>query len=131
MRRLLPHLTATTLSALLLAGGLGCETNFTSLRFRPVDTTSQMTLQDVEIIVNGQTRATTNEHGYAEVRNLHAGDTVLLQKTGYETARIELKVGEYAQYSPAAEGTKAAEFPLQNLEGIAVPLHRQGAVRRP
>lgn len=124
MRRLAPLLCLTTLT-------LGCAVNYTELRFRPVDTTSQRTLEGVTVAVNGQTRATTDGHGIAMLSGLRTGDTILLSKPGYQSAQLKLGMGEYVQTSPAGDSSSTDDFTLNSVDAIPVPLHRDGAVRRP
>jgi len=113
---------------------IGCQGDYNTLRFRPVDTTSQLTLSEVKVLVGkpgqgGAVKGVTNEHGQVDVTNLKAGDVVTLVKEGYEIAVIKLGYGKYSQRSPASQ-VKAKEFSVGDGDAIPVPLHRTGQVRR-
>ena len=117
---------------LLAACGLlsvGCDTSYSRLKLRPVDTTSQLTVSDVRVAVDGKEAGTTDDRGLAEVSNLRWGDTITLTKPGYEPVRLKLGFGQYRQWSPA--GDRSSEnFSLNDLDSIPVPMHRAGQVRR-
>lgn len=113
----------------------GCEAKYSSLRFRPVDTTSQMVLEGVRITVsrnNAQPveQAISNEHGHAELNDLRAGDILTFSKQGYETAVLTLNISAYTQKSPA-NTNHPARFDLRDLDAVPIPLHRAGHVVRP
>lgn len=123
---------AATLLALAVFGG-GCT--YSALRFRPVDTTSQLTVPGVRVLVgpyegDGLERASTNEHGQADLSGLKSGDIVTFLKPGYEPTILHIGSGEYFQKSPAASKTPI-RFELNDLDAIPVPLHRSGAVLPP
>lgn len=122
-----------SLVAVLALGSVGCESNYKSLTFRPVDTTSQLTVSDVQLKVGppgtaGAERAKTDEHGQAKLTNLKAGDVVTLVKPGYEVTVVELQFGGYRQRSPGSSKT-TVNFPLTDGETVPVPMHRTGQVR--
>lgn len=126
-------LSMSLLAVAVVAGG--CEANYTTVRFRPVDTTSQLTLEGVRVLVSrvpgeGVLRGTTTEHGQVDVAGLRAGDTVTLVKPGYEPTTLEIGLGSFVQRSPSVGGNPVL-FELRELDAVPVPMHREGSVRRP
>lgn len=135
MQSATPSRIALLVSCLGALFAVGCETNYTSLRFRPVDTSSQLVLEDVRITVsrdNAQPveRAKTNENGHAELTGLKAGDILTFSKDGYEPAVLTLEASAYRQRSPSSSAS-SVRFDLRDLDAVPIPLHRTGQIVHP
>lgn len=117
----------------------GCDVNYSTLRFRPVDTSNQMTVGDVHVLVShngaggiggGVDEGSTDQHGQINLANLHAGDVLTFIKPGYQSTRIKLGPGSYRQSAPASSGQDVL-FDLTDMDAVPIPLHRDGNVVRP
>lgn len=121
--------------ATVLAGVFGAGCSYSTVRFRPVDTTSQLTVSGVRVLVgpyagDGIERGATNEHGQVDITGLKAGDKVTFVKPGYEPTVLEIGAGEFFQKSPASV-KNSTRFELNELDAVPIPLHRAGAVLPP
>lgn len=131
--------SALALFGMALTLGLtGCQ-SYSTLRFRPVDTTSQLTLVGVKVLVShkggggiggGVDGGVTDSHGQIDIKGLEAGDVLTFIKPGYEPASIKLSLNSYSQKSPASSGDQVV-FDLRELDAVPVPLHRVGNIVRP
>jgi hypothetical protein len=118
----------------LLAALSGCVETYETLRFRPVDTTSQLTLSGVRVTSGavgsqGVVVGVTDEHGQIDVKRLKSGQMVTFVKEGYEPATLKLGLGDFVQRSPALDA-RGIRFSLNDGDAVPVPLHRSGQVVR-
>lgn len=124
-----------SLVAVCAMASIGCQTHYDRLRLRPVDTSSQLTLEGVRVVVAKPGGASTDlgvtdSHGQIEIAHLRAGQILTLSLDGFEPVIIMLRPGGYAQKSPMSL-REWTQFPLAEGETIPVPMHRAGQVRRP
>lgn len=112
-----------------------CQARYSTLRFRPIDTSSNLIMGDVQILVSRDhaqpyLAATSDEHGMMMVKNLRAGDQLIFTAPGFEKALVTLDLSAYVQRSPEASGPDV-RFVLQDLDTVPVPLHRVGKIEKP
>lgn len=123
------------LAAACALASTGCQTHYDRLRLRPVDTSSQLTLEGVRVAVakpGGPSTdlGVTDSHGQIEIANLRSGQILTLSLDGFEPVIIMVRPGGYAQKSPMSL-REWTQFSLAEGETIPVPMHRVGQVRRP
>jgi hypothetical protein len=125
-----------TVAAILLCTlATACDAHYSTLGFRPVDTTSQLVLGDVHVLVShdhAQPReeGVTDDHGGLKLSNLRAGDMIIFSYPGFDKAILTLGVGGYHQRSPEGAPDDVWFF-IGDDATIPVPLHRSGHVEKP